>query len=334
MKQFILIFQTILISSIVFGQNTNPYKVFGCTTNTNYEIPISCLFRVNNSDSKSNIKALAIDFDKSLAYLLGENDSIMKTLNIDPEEVLIWLSTDPKSDKYPSHSPYHYCSNNPIMRVDPNGMSDDWFQNEKTKDVYYNTNLKRGDEGKGGMNNEQGWQHLGENGIFTNGSVSYEVSNVSKMGGDMTLGRNGFDAEIMLRGENAESFMNNQGYNSQPTQIVESTTSSRTVTTFGGGRTIDYTTGNRTQINEKYAYFPKDFTEISRAPISNTRLKGVSTRTARMQVSYANGFAKYASRIGNFLNKMRGNHVDYFNIIYPSWGSYPNNNTELNIFRP
>lgn len=84
MKQFILIFQTILISSIVFGQNTNPYKVFGCNTNANYEIPISCLFRVNNNDSKSNIKALAIDFDKSLTYLLGENDSIIKNSKYRP----------------------------------------------------------------------------------------------------------------------------------------------------------------------------------------------------------------------------------------------------------
>lgn len=142
MKQLLLTFQAILISSIIFGQNTNPYKIFGCTTNTNYEIPISNLFRVNNSDSKSNIKALAIDFDKSLAYLLGENDSIIKTLNIDPEEVLIWLSTDPKSDKYPSHSPYNYCANNPVKFIDPNGK-DIWIayqENGKSQKFNYSQN--------------------------------------------------------------------------------------------------------------------------------------------------------------------------------------------------
>ncbi|MFV0501805.1 MAG: hypothetical protein ACK5MH_09475 [Bacteroidales bacterium] len=124
MKQFILMLFFVLISSVLYSQNTNPYKIFGCTSVANYEIPLANLFRVSNSDLDSDIKVLAIDFDKSLAYLLGENDSIIKTLNISPEEVLIWLSTDPMSDKYPSHSPYHYCSNNPIMRVDPNGMSD------------------------------------------------------------------------------------------------------------------------------------------------------------------------------------------------------------------
>jgi len=41
------------------------------------------------------------------------------------------LKVDPMSDKYPSMSPYVYCSNNPIRRIDPNGMLDgdffDWY---------------------------------------------------------------------------------------------------------------------------------------------------------------------------------------------------------------
>ena len=36
-------------------------------------------------------------------------------------DLSIWLSVDPKSDKYPSFSPYVYCANNPIKLVDPNG---------------------------------------------------------------------------------------------------------------------------------------------------------------------------------------------------------------------
>jgi len=36
-------------------------------------------------------------------------------------DISIWLSVDPLSDKYPSLSPYHYCVNNPIMYVDPDG---------------------------------------------------------------------------------------------------------------------------------------------------------------------------------------------------------------------
>ena len=39
----------------------------------------------------------------------------------------VWLSVDPMSDKYPHQSPYMYCSGNPVMKIDPNGMSDDGF---------------------------------------------------------------------------------------------------------------------------------------------------------------------------------------------------------------
>ena len=36
-------------------------------------------------------------------------------------DLSIWLSVDPMSDKYPSISPYNYCSDNPLKLRDPNG---------------------------------------------------------------------------------------------------------------------------------------------------------------------------------------------------------------------
>ncbi len=36
-------------------------------------------------------------------------------------DLSIWLSVDPKSDNYPSLSPYVYCANNPVKLVDPDG---------------------------------------------------------------------------------------------------------------------------------------------------------------------------------------------------------------------
>ncbi|MFV0501498.1 MAG: RHS repeat-associated core domain-containing protein, partial [Bacteroidales bacterium] len=42
----------------------------------------------------------------------------------------IWLSVDPMSDKYPHVTNYIYCSNNPVMVVDPDGM-DEWEVNQK-----------------------------------------------------------------------------------------------------------------------------------------------------------------------------------------------------------
>jgi RHS repeat-associated protein len=40
----------------------------------------------------------------------------------------IWLSVDPLSDKYPHQSPFMFCSGNPVMRVDMDGMEDDWVE--------------------------------------------------------------------------------------------------------------------------------------------------------------------------------------------------------------
>jgi len=36
----------------------------------------------------------------------------------------LWLSTDPKMEKYPNYSAYVYCKQSPISRFDPDGMDD------------------------------------------------------------------------------------------------------------------------------------------------------------------------------------------------------------------
>ncbi len=40
-------------------------------------------------------------------------------------DLSIWLSRDPLAHLYSHQSPYVYCSNNPIKRIDPNGMADE-----------------------------------------------------------------------------------------------------------------------------------------------------------------------------------------------------------------
>jgi RHS repeat-associated protein len=50
-----------------------------------------------------------------------------------------WLSVDPLSDKYPSLSPYNYCAGNPVVMVDPDGMSfgePDKYFDRKGNEVY------------------------------------------------------------------------------------------------------------------------------------------------------------------------------------------------------
>src|SRR5687767_7757504 len=49
-------------------------------------------------------------------------------------EIVRWGVVDPLAEKYESWSVYQYVRNNPILRIDPNGM-DDYTINKKTGDV-------------------------------------------------------------------------------------------------------------------------------------------------------------------------------------------------------
>jgi RHS repeat-associated protein len=60
-------------------------------------------------------------------------------------DLSIWLSVDPKSDKYASLSPYVYCADNPVKLVDPNGEEiddnlDKWKYNKDTKKLTWVSN--------------------------------------------------------------------------------------------------------------------------------------------------------------------------------------------------
>ncbi|GAP43970.1 protein containing RHS repeat-associated core domain [Lentimicrobium saccharophilum] len=41
-----------------------------------------------------------------------------------------WHSVDPLAEDFPSWTPSHYCHNNPIVLIDPDGRSADWYQSE------------------------------------------------------------------------------------------------------------------------------------------------------------------------------------------------------------
>ena len=65
------------------------------------------------------------------------------------DQLSIWLSVDPLADKYPHLSPYAYCSDNPIMRIDPDGMADDWVESKDGK-IYWDDNATSQETTKNG----------------------------------------------------------------------------------------------------------------------------------------------------------------------------------------
>ena len=151
---------------------------------------------------------------------------------------MIFISPDPLFEKYFWVSRYAYAANNPVKNIDPDGC--DWFENEKTGAVYYNSEMGKNDAGTGKMTGE-GWKHMGENGMFTqkDGITGSDHDLVANNGGSFSTGVqfNGIhDApkkyltmEMMLEGGGqAESFMSKQGYDKKPlvadVKIVENTT--------------------------------------------------------------------------------------------------------------
>ena len=77
----------------------------------------------------------------------------------------IFISRDPLMSEKPWLTPYHYCSNNPVGRIDPTGMSDDWYLNAEGKPIYdknVNENTQLG-EGERYVGKTANWCGMTEN---------------------------------------------------------------------------------------------------------------------------------------------------------------------------
>ena len=141
-----------------------------------------------------------------------------------------WWVVDPLVFNTPGWSAYNYNFCNPINFIDPSGMSADWFQNEITGDIYYNSDLKKGDEDKLG----EGWVYLGENEMFSDGnpinsdaSLLFKNSRFTESGVTQTIKYDKSNVyadtkiseiklEASFKGINAERFMSSQGYDKKP----------------------------------------------------------------------------------------------------------------------
>jgi RHS repeat-associated protein len=95
-------------------------------------------------------------------------------------DLSVWLSVDPLSDMYHSTSPYMYVRGNPVLLVDPNGMSDepfgigtrfsnwikgDGWKNKANKFIAKNNlTSKTNSDGSISAHDAESWQRLNETG--------------------------------------------------------------------------------------------------------------------------------------------------------------------------
>lgn len=139
MKKLQLLLFMAIVSPLCYGQNSDPYAIFGHQSKVEYKSSqVTELLYIKNQDTSSEIKALAFNAEQRLLLLLGNNDEVLQKLEVEPQLFLRWLSVDPLASKYPSHTPYNFVGNMPINAIDPDG-----------KEIYilfYTSGNNRGDE--------------------------------------------------------------------------------------------------------------------------------------------------------------------------------------------
>ncbi len=234
----------------------------------------------------------------------------------------VWLSrklsgVDPSADKYPSMSAYMYTAGNPVMLVDPDGR--DWFENELTGDVYYNSDMRKGQEGTGAMTGE-GWVHMGENGMFmkdeddqanNDANVLHNngVFSNPKLKDDGT-----FNLSASIKGDKAKDFMSKLGYNFNPTQqtIYERTKSDTYI--MGGDNSMEIITGELVTITEKSRYMKEEYKADGKI-LKSLILYGpqdypFTEKVGRFQITYSNNWWKNTFMSLMDLSKQMGGQHD------------------------
>jgi hypothetical protein len=165
-----------------------------------------------------------------------------------------------------------YTAGNPVMLVDPDG--NDWFENEKTGNVYYNSDMKKGQEGTGAMKGE-GWKHLGENGMFMadKNDKAHDDQHVLYNSGitpttSSPRADGSVNMEASIEGDQAKSFMKGQGYNFNPIQQTIYENTNETAYGMGGGKSSKILTGEIATITEKSRYMKEEYKVVGKTLMS------------------------------------------------------------------
>jgi hypothetical protein len=157
MKTALLSVILVLAFTGSYAQNEDPYAIFGHKSAVNYESNIHDFLYIKNTDTCSEFKAIALDARSGKIFLLGTDNCVIQSLDVEPTDILTWVSVDPKADKYPSLSPYNYVANNPLNAIDPDG-----------RDIIV-LNNPQGGSGYGHMaimigNDKSGWSFISKEG--------------------------------------------------------------------------------------------------------------------------------------------------------------------------
>ncbi len=116
------------------------------------------------------------------------------------------------------------------MLIDPDGMDDDWYMNEKTGELYFNKNL-------------------------SDNSVDINSETYNRIGDNNLFGEMGNTNEKLFNNKESQSIAQRNNYSIEPSQqLIHTKTKTQNYPT--GRKNVTQTTGNVTIINEKYTLSP------------------------------------------------------------------------------
>ncbi len=130
---------------------------------------------------------------RSLAECIGELD---RMFGLDMYDFLArgyyaalgsFTTMDPLAEKHPETSPYVYCGNNPINRVDPTGM--DWYTDEDGNRMWRRSQDEEYTDDDGKV-----WKNIGEEYILFNGRQLTYFQQGKNKDGELTLKVHSYDA--------------------------------------------------------------------------------------------------------------------------------------------
>jgi len=119
MKKIFLTLLVLSVSIILHSQNENPFKEFG------YDVLVATSSKGEFEefhDQTDIVEIGSVLFNRHTNEIVKVLDKDETTIDI--SSAITAMSIDPHCEKYYWISPYAYCKNNPIIRIDPDGRDD------------------------------------------------------------------------------------------------------------------------------------------------------------------------------------------------------------------
>jgi hypothetical protein len=128
MKSTKLFLTAILLFVLGFAQaqnDYNPWKKYGYTPPKALTLSDGKYQEFFDADTIVQIGSVLFNTVTNEVVAFIKYDTTYSEATLEPHVISRWLSPDPLAQERPSWTPYNFCSNNPINRIDPDGRLDD-----------------------------------------------------------------------------------------------------------------------------------------------------------------------------------------------------------------